>query len=340
MNKLTKVGVSALCGSLAAVSAAQAGSLSVTGGATVTYTQNEGAVTGNPIGMASGITFTGSGELDNGNAVGTTIALDDGAAFSTAAVTLDIAGFGKFSVDQGGGTGLDRLDDEMPSAWNVPQSAGLGNGIVIATGAGNSTDIEWAVSEDMLPDGMTAYVSYNPRAGDSKAADKAASGDTGVGSGYDIVLRSTGVADGLDLFAGFSEIEQSAVADGSTTQGDRTAYVWGAKYAVGSVTLGYQYLRDNVSGSADEATRYYENDHYGITFNVNDDLTISYGETKSVRAQQGTTANEAKAQSLQLSYTMGGATIAIAENSIKNASYVSTTDKDVDGTTLALTLAF
>ena len=33
MNKLTKVGCSALCGSLAAISAANAGDLSVTGGA-------------------------------------------------------------------------------------------------------------------------------------------------------------------------------------------------------------------------------------------------------------------------------------------------------------------
>jgi len=57
MNKLTKIGVSALCGSLAAVSAAQAGSMAVKGGATATYTVNEGTVTGNPLGMASALTF-------------------------------------------------------------------------------------------------------------------------------------------------------------------------------------------------------------------------------------------------------------------------------------------
>ena len=37
MNKLTKVGCSALCGSLAAISAANAGDLSVTGSAHLTY---------------------------------------------------------------------------------------------------------------------------------------------------------------------------------------------------------------------------------------------------------------------------------------------------------------
>ena len=50
MNKLTKIGVSALCGSLDSVAAAPAGALSVTGGATATYVSNENAVTGNPNG--------------------------------------------------------------------------------------------------------------------------------------------------------------------------------------------------------------------------------------------------------------------------------------------------
>jgi hypothetical protein len=66
MNKLTKVGCSALCGSLAAISAANAGDLTVTGGAHVTYTSIGAETTGNPFGMASAVTFKGSGELDNG----------------------------------------------------------------------------------------------------------------------------------------------------------------------------------------------------------------------------------------------------------------------------------
>jgi hypothetical protein len=343
MNKLTKIGVSALCGSLAAVSAAQAGSMSVTGGATVTHTSNSKAVTGNPLGLASALTFSGSGELDNGNAVTTTVALNDGAAWSAAQVTWDVAGIGKFSFDHGGGTGLDRLDDEMPNAWNTATGAGLGAGIDIATGAGNSLDVEWAISTDMLPDGMTAYIAYSPKPDGATTADKNSSGDastTVTGGGWDIVLRSTGLADGLDVFAGLSEIEQAEEGAGTITQGDRIEYVIGAKYAVGSVTIGYQYTMDKVQHSEPTATRYYENDAFGISFNVNDDLALSYGQVKSTRAQQGTLANEAKAESLQLSYTMGGATISIAENSVDNASYVSASTNDKDGTTLALSLAF
>jgi hypothetical protein len=66
MNKLTKIGASALCGSLAAISAAKAGDLAVTGGVDMSWVSLEKEVTGNPIGMGSNVGFSGSGELDNG----------------------------------------------------------------------------------------------------------------------------------------------------------------------------------------------------------------------------------------------------------------------------------
>ena len=72
MNKLTKVGLSALCGSLAAVSA-NAGTMEVLGGATATWSQNSVKVNGNPVGMNSGLTFKGSGEFDNGNTIPLTL---------------------------------------------------------------------------------------------------------------------------------------------------------------------------------------------------------------------------------------------------------------------------
>ena len=47
MNKLTKIGVSALCGSLASVAAANAGSMDVTGAASATWVSLSDQVTGN-----------------------------------------------------------------------------------------------------------------------------------------------------------------------------------------------------------------------------------------------------------------------------------------------------
>jgi len=340
MNKITKIGVTALCGSLAAVASAQAGSMTVAGGATATYTSVSGATTGNPLGMATGLTFTGTGEMDNGHTVTVNVTHDDQNAYSTSDIAVDIAGLGTFKLDQGGGTGLDRLDDKMPTAWEESYDTGLGTGIQTVVGAGGSTDIEWAVSTDMLPDGMTAYLSYSPHPDGSKANDKAVGGEAGgaevvTGDGYDIVIEHSGLADGLNVFAGYSTIDQLS------SYGDRTGYALGATYAIGSITIGYQWSQDHVN--VPDTQDMYENVAYGISFNVNDDLSISYGHHTSDEDSDSSATGrgvEVEAESIQLAYSMGGATLKFAESSVDNASYSTAASADKDGRTIALSLAF
>ena len=340
MNKLTKIGVSALCGSLATVSAANAGSMTVAGSANVTYTQLGYGETGNPMGMGSGLTFTGSGELDNGNTVTLEIVHDDQNTYSNAQIAVDVAGVGTIKFDQGGGTGLDRIDDMMPTAWEETNGTGVGGGLVTVAGAGGGTDIEWAVSGDMLPDGMAAHISYTPKADGSKSNDKAVAGATGApvdGAGWDFVVTHNALAEGLNVFAGYSNISQGENA--TSTTGDKQEYALGATYAVGSITVGYQWSKSDRNGT-NATTSYYENDAYAISFNVNDDLSISYGVHESERNIMGATNVTLEAESLQMAYSMGGATLKIAETDFDNSSYVSTTAGDKDGTTMMLSLAF
>ena len=153
MNKLTKIGVSALCGSLASVTAAHAGALSVTGGATATYMSNEGTVTGNPIGLSSGILFTGTGELDNGTTFTLTLSQTDQSAYSAGQIALTMPTLGTLTIDQSGG-GLDRIDDMMPTAWEETTGTSLGTGIVNVVGVSGSASLDLGLSADMLPDGL------------------------------------------------------------------------------------------------------------------------------------------------------------------------------------------
>jgi hypothetical protein len=345
MNKITKVGVSALCGSLASVAAANAGTLAVTGGATATWSSLSGQVTGNPIGMNSALGLSGSGELDNGGTFTLSLNHTDQVAWSGAQISITLPGLGTIRIDNGTGTGLDRVDDLMPTAWEETWGTALGTGIQLVSGAGNNTDIEWALGEDLLPAGMNAYFSYSPKADGSGVTDKSVGGSANdsVGSGWDLVLRSTGgMAEGLDVWAGYSKIEQPDESAGSNHDGDRVQTALGATYAVGAVTVGYQLTKDNQNTSTISGTRYYDNEAYGISFAINDDLTISYGNHKSTRAVQGSTADvELEAKSLQLSYTMGAASVKIAETSADNSQYSNTgSTMDRDGTTVALSLAF
>ena len=61
---------------------------------------------------------------------------------------------------------------------------------------------------------------------------------------------------------------------------------------------------------------------------------------KSDRALNNATSVEVEAESFQIAYSMGGATLKIAETQIDNSAYVSTTAGDKEGTTMMLSLAF
>ncbi len=126
MNKLTKVGLSALCGSLASV-AANAGTMEVLGGATATYTSNSKQVTGNPIGMNSALTFKGSGELDNGTAFTLTVTGADQMGYTSGSINIATPSMGSFNINsRTGGNGIGGHDYKMPTSWEESWGPGMG----------------------------------------------------------------------------------------------------------------------------------------------------------------------------------------------------------------------
>ena len=340
MNKLTKIGASALCGSLAVISSANAGELSVAGGATMTYSSLEGTANGNPLGLSTGMTFSGSGELDNGTTFALTMTQTDKASWSGGSLVMTTPNMGAINFNHGAaGIGVDRFDDAMPTAWEETTGTALGTGLDYVSGVTGSNALEWAVPTSMTPEGMNLYLTYNPRANGGLASDKGVGGTAseGVGSGMGATVSHTGLVDGLTAFVGVSEIEQET--DGGMS-GDKSEYVLGATYAIGGVTLGYQVSNENFNNNS--GTQYYDNAAYGISFAVNDDLSISYGEHKSERGTAGATVEpiEVKAKSAQIAYSMGGASLKIAQSSVTNQAYASGSANDRDGTTVALSLAF
>jgi outer membrane protein OmpU len=343
MNKLAKIGASALCGSLAAIASAQAGEMSVTGGATATYSKGDQTTNGSPIGMNTGLTFTGNGELDNGTTFVMTVTHADKAAYSAANILMTVPGIGSIKVDMGsGGSGLDRIDDMIPTAWEETNGTNVGTGLQTVSGVGGKANIEWSLEEGMFfPDGISAHIAYSPRADGNKANDKATGGaGNGNKAGYDIVLQHSGIADGLNIFGGYSVIAREADASlvGGYKKGDRAQYALGATYAIGGATFGYQRSKDDIG--IVEGTSYYENDAFGVSFSVNDNLSVSIGAHNSERNHSNGTTTSNEATSLQAAYTVGGASVKFARTSVDNASYSTAAASQKDGYTVALTLAF
>jgi outer membrane protein OmpU len=286
--------------------------------------------------MASNVSFAGSGELDNGWSVDLSIAYADGGNYSNTNVTIGFPGIGDLRIDQGtSGTGIQRYDDITPTVWEEADGAGKAAGInkIMGTSAGGTLEFKPA----NLPDGLVAYAAYSADSDSGNTSDKVVGGDSGaLGSGWDLMLEATsdltGV-DGLTLYGGISEVDQAQNA--AALNGDVSENVYGIKYAMGSFAVGWQQTEEETGVSA--ATNY-ENTSYGITFSVNDDLSIGYNHVES---SQSTTGNpDAEADSLQASYTMGGATLAIAEVDVENAAYSSGASADSKATILYLGLAF
>ena len=336
MNKLTKIGASALCGSLAGISAANAGDLSVSGGADLTWVSKEKAVVGQPIGMGSNYTFSGSGELDNGWSVALSIAMANGNAYSNTNVTIGLPGLGDIRVDQGtSGTGIQRMDDMTPNVWEEADG-GITAGInkVMGTSAGGTIEV---TPSEVMPDGLTARFAFSKDSDSAvNANDKGVGGASGsLGSGWDLTLEAGeglhGVA-GLTIYGGISEVEQFQNA--ATIDGDKEEDVIGIKYAMGGFTAGWQQTTEETGITA---TAEYENTSYGITFSVNDDLSIGYNHTESDKSGD---ANDPEADSFQVAYTMGGASIRLMEQSVENQTYSSAATADFDATIISLGLAF
>jgi len=349
MNKLTKVGCSALCGSLAAISAANAGDLTVTGGADMTWVSLSKQVTGNPIGIGSNFSLKGSGELDNGWTVDLTIAHTNAGAYSSTVVDLGLGSLGKLNFNSGdSGNGIQAYDDKMPTAWEEPWGAGLSTGVSLVSGVGPSSNVQYTTPTIL---GTTVAVAYAHTIGNTDNADKTGGGATKTDSmeeGLDVTINvnpsfGTEILSGLNLFVGGSHIEQP---DHGTPEEDKLQATGGYTFDLGPVSIGQQ-VSGVYTGETDGTNEFngYKAVHFGIAFNVSDDLSISYGTTES-RQETYTQSNVTHSartidvDSIQAAYTMGGASFRIASVDVTNAFYQTSTSNDSNALIVSMGLAF
>jgi outer membrane protein OmpU len=341
MNKLTKVGCSAICGSLAAITSASAGEMTVTGGVDMSWVSLSNDVTGNPIGIGSNLTFKGSGELDNGWTVDLTVANLNASAYSTTAIDIGMGGLGKLNINQGNsGNGIDAFDDKMPTAWEEPWGGGLTTGIVLVSGVGTSQNVQYTTPTVF---GTTLTVAA-AEMGQTDINDKDSGGSKADhrGKGYDATINinpsfGTEALAGLNLYLGGHNSETYTAGRNEVYEG-----VAGVIFDLGPVSLGYG-RQGHVTGlnKTGSDADFYRNTHYGVAINLTDDLSVSYGSHESVKHYVNiTTANtvRARVQSYQIAYTMGGASLRLAEFKGDNLSYTRHNDKDA--TVVSMALAF
>ena len=234
MKNWKKVGLTALAGSLATTSAF-AGAVTVSGTANLTYTANSGAedttaATGTAVGvdgarwgLNKSLSFSGSGELDNGWTVSVSQSIVNGAA-TAIGMTIDMGDMGSLNYEAASGTrGIGKIKDMMPTA-----DEDVGNGIDVdgtgtsgglsGTVSGGTQGFHYSKAMDMVEFG----IGYAPKGGSSNAQG----GVSGTGGKASTVSGFVKIdpMDGLEIGFGVGEQAQTS-GDTRQTDDHTTAYV-------------------------------------------------------------------------------------------------------------------
>jgi len=324
MNKFKKIGLSALAGSMVAFSAAQAGEMSVSGAAWIGIGNTDEGIGSNFTSMTDSLNFTGTGELDNGmtvtlfyeidgdaKAAGTDVqqqmllTCTNQASFDTHYVKL-AGGFGDITYSGHGVDGvLSGMDDKTPNAYEEAWDGG--SAVADDTLVGNTHNDSIRYNSPSF-NGVTAHAYLSDQN----------EGGAGAYTDFGVTIKPE-MVEGLELGYATGEFDLN---DGTTEDQD-TMYV---KYAYGPVTVGYQQSESSTSDSGVVYTEAFESDAFGITFAVNDNLSVGYGIFEA--DYESTTLVDQESTAITASYTMGSMTIGGIIGSDDNVAGVATDDND------------
>jgi outer membrane protein OmpU len=321
MNNFKKIGVSALAGSLVAISA-HAADVAISGGASVAVTS--GDETGKTTYYQNdSITFSVTGETDGGLSITTKLELDgdasggQGGDFDSQSVAIghDTLGTITFS-NHGGDSVMGGWDSKTPSAYEEVWALTTGN--VLINGIGGN-DLWRYDSPELLP-GLTFSAAYQ------------ATEQTGSTSAYtDMgVSYSPEMLEGLTLAYATGEVDESTSETGDDVTGIDESTMW-VTYATGPITVGYQ------QSEADGGTATQDDDstEFGISYAITDDFSVSYGEHE---IDLGSSTSDQESEGFSASYTMGGTSIKASFNETENVAGVANTNRD--SYEIALVFAF
>jgi outer membrane protein OmpU len=321
MNKFKKIGLSALAGSLVAVSA-NAGEMSVAGGASVglEHTNGGAASAGKSWSMGNQLTFTGGGELDNGMNVSLSFIIDQGddetdtstasggSPFDSHSVSIGMDGLGTVTFHgEGGSAAMSATHGSAAGGiWDAYQAAADEP----ESGHGSDDMISYALPT--LLDDLALSASYTP------AGDGGADSSTSWNASY------TGI-EGLTVSYGAGEDNKA------TTTADATA--WKVSYAYGPITVTASDLEyDHGTDGSDR-----DMESQAISYTVSDEISVSYGVEEIT---DGTGTENAEFERLSASYTAGGMTLTVTTDEGENIDYSTTATQDQERWAISASFAF
>lgn len=359
MKKITNILVGLLfVSSLSFASFVQAGELSVTGSASATIKKGgRDDSSGQQIGVTNELSFSATGELDNGMKWSWQTQLDGGesSAFNDDSQLTISGGFGTigFFASEGG-----------LSAEELAVGA-LGNGKAYADTyaswkSGYDVDaygnFQYHLPSGILPLGGSVKVGYAPVMQNTQAND--AKGNQAIAAVEDVGRSLTQVAIGLAPIDGVTIKADGAWTDGANGETSTNASTKGEQgvsgnaqivYAAGPFKVGYSQGAHQPAVASSQNTIYYENKGYAASFALNENVVVSYYKDESKKTEldlsaTGTTKTKTSVtmeqDTYQIAYTMGGMTIGYSMAEASNTGYSSSAGKTTNVNILSVTMAF
>jgi outer membrane protein OmpU len=290
--------------------------LSVSGSAEINYqTKGDGNATGNPFSDNQTMTFSGSGELDNGYTVSYSNTLTGGAGtsvkFTGSSVAIDMGDAGTIGLygDNADGAGISTYQDVVPNA---------GEQVWDDTGA----PTHGTINDGIVDEGVRNNIGYKVTTGDiTVSASWAKAADGAEGSA---VLVYDNLIDGMSIGYGVGETQEAANTKDTTDL--TTMFV---KYTMGAATFGVQQSSVEPTNGAGSTVATTDKDrlHFGVSFAVNENLSISAGQSDLEFDAAGLV--DQTDSGISASYTMGSTTVGFVHNKTSDAQGVSGADFDV-----------
>ena len=332
MNKMKKIGLSALAGSLVAFSA-NAVDMSVSGVAEVTYStvDSSGASqvnSGNPMGSNTSISFSASGDVGFGTASIVRTINDGGGAYLSASQTIDMGAMGLVSFDSTG-TGLEGVtayDDKLPTAYEEVWNGISGSGV---SGAGSNDTLGY--SNSFGPIGISIAHTKGGTAGSSDGNVAAETGNSITDA--HVTIDGSMLLDGLTIMAGTSTEKYTQPGDTDTVNN-----VGHILYSTGPISVGYR-MAESQPGNAATVETGLNVEAMSVAFAVNDELSVSFAQqdTEYDVAASATNVTE-EVTALNASYTVGAASLRATFSESDDDGGVQ--NNNVEMTELSLVLSF
>ena len=319
---IKKIGMTALAASLVSVSA-YAGEMSVSGGASMNTEgySGENLNSGTTFSMGNQLTFSGSGELDNGLNVSLSFVLDQGddtavanGPFDSHSVTVSSDAMGTLTLaGEGGSSATSSIDGTAAGdIWDTFDGS-RGNVTAVAVSAGGGVDNNLFYTLPSVMDGLSVFANYNPQGTRRESS-------TGFGFTY------TGV-EGLTASYATGDVVGTTVA----ASGDQTTYK--LSYAFGPITASMSNNDYDVGTSTSDQ----ETSSYAVSYTVSDELSITYGVEE---IEKGGSTTDAEYSAISASYTAGGMTISASMKEAENVAHGTGSNEDFEYWSLGASFAF